>query len=158
MLREALFSIWRNEVQDTAFLDLFAGSGSVGLEALSRGARRVLLVDRQGKGLTVLSQNCRSLAEEGWQIQAVDLPQELAKLCGTGPWDLVFADPPYEFFAFDSLLSGVQNLLADSGHLAIEHSTRQTPPQKSGLLEAIDRREYGESIMTIYRKDLDPAD
>jgi 16S rRNA (guanine(966)-N(2))-methyltransferase RsmD len=152
MLREALFSIWQGQVQGATFLDLFAGAGSVGLEALSRGARRVVFVDQRGRGLPILSRNCRSLAEDGWQVLSADLPRELTRLRGTGPWDLVFADPPYEFTAFEALLSGVEDLLAVSGHLAIEHSTRRTPPDASGLLEAIERREYGESTITIYRK------
>ena len=61
--------MWNDHLEGASFLDLFAGSGAVGLEALSRGAERVVLVDRPGPGLAVLRANCRRLQEEGWVVR-----------------------------------------------------------------------------------------
>lgn len=149
-VREALFSMWSERVIGASFLDLFAGSGSVGLEALSRGARRVLLVECRGKALASLTGNCASLQEDGWRVLPADLPHDLEKLPGSGSWDLVFADPPYAFSAYRALLDGVSALLGDAGHLAVEHSTRQELPLEDVSMKAYDRREYGESALTFF--------
>jgi 16S rRNA G966 N2-methylase RsmD len=87
-----------------------------------------------------------------WRVQSADLPRDLARLGREGAWSLVFADPPYAFPDHPSLIKGVDLLLARDGVLAVEHSTREHPPQQGGSLLAIDRREYGESALTFYRR------
>lgn len=134
-----------------AFLDLFAGSGIVGLEALSRGAGRVLMVERRGRGLTVLQANCRQLDSDGWRILAADLPRQLGRVPAPGSWELVFADPPYGFSDYEALLEGIAPLLAKGARLAIEHSIRDLLPDATGGLSAHDRREYGDSALTFFR-------
>jgi 16S rRNA (guanine966-N2)-methyltransferase len=151
-VREALFSIWCRSLLDARFLDLYAGSGGVGLEALSRGARRVHFVDRGGSGIGTLERNCESLQANGWTVQAVRLPEDLSKVPNAGSWDLVFADPPYAFSEYEELLNGVARLLSAEGRLAIEHSSRTTLPADGVSIAFLERREYGESALTFYRR------
>ena len=95
-VREALFSIWSDRLEGARVLDLFAGSGVVGLEALGRGAISVLCVDDDPLAIKTLEANASRLGER-LEVRRLSLPAGIARL--GGPFDLVFADPPY---AFDS--------------------------------------------------------
>jgi 16S rRNA (guanine(966)-N(2))-methyltransferase RsmD len=150
-VREALFSIWYERVDGKRFLDLFAGSGAVGLEALSRGAREVVFVERFSRVTKVLERNCRALTDRGWLVLTADLPKDLATLVPRGTFDLIFADPPYGFSAYSLLISGVGPLLGPEGLFAVETSSRLAPPEAAGDLVLVDSRRYGESRLTFYR-------
>jgi 16S rRNA (guanine(966)-N(2))-methyltransferase RsmD len=157
-VREALFSIWRDRVDGARFLDLFAGSGVVGLEAAGRGALSVLAVDDSPRTVRVLAANAARCGEGVLEIRRLTLPDGLARLAasaeGAGPFDLVFADPPYAFGAYEELLAGVAPLLARPGteaEVAVEHSTRRDLPLEAGGLVRVDVRRYGESSVSFYR-------
>ncbi|HUF78675.1 MAG TPA: 16S rRNA (guanine(966)-N(2))-methyltransferase RsmD [Thermoanaerobaculia bacterium] len=153
-VREALFSIWQGPLSAGArVLDLFAGSGAVGLEAAGRGALRVLCVDSDRRGFAVLQSNRDRLGEALVDLRRLDLPGGLAELAerGEGPFDLLFADPPYRFPGYSVLLAAVAPLVAEDGELAVEHSARiALPPEAAGLVR-VDQRRYGESALSFYR-------
>jgi 16S rRNA (guanine966-N2)-methyltransferase len=154
-VREALFSIWREPLEDGArVLDLFAGSGVVGLEAAGRGALRVVCVDYDRRSFPILQSNRDRLGEALVDLRRLDLPAGLAELAarGDGPFDLVFADPPYRFSGYSALLAAVAPLLAEAGELAVEHSARTTLPAEAAGLVRVDLRRYGESALSFYRK------
>lgn len=154
-VREALFSIWREPLeQGASLLDLFAGSGVVGLEAAGRGALRVVCVDADRRAFPLLQSNRDRLGEALVEIRRLDLPAGLRELLdrGEGPFDLVFADPPYRFSSYGELLAGIGPLLAEHGEAAIEHSARAAPPAESGGLIRVDQRRYGESALSFYRR------
>jgi len=154
-VREALFSIWREPLERGAsLLDLFAGSGVVGLEAAGRGALRVVCVDADRRAFPLLQGNRDRLGEALVEIRCLDLPAGLVELGsrGEGPFDLVFADPPYRFSAYRQLLEGVAPLLAEDGEVAIEHSARATLPAEAGGLIRVDQRRYGECALSFYRR------
>lgn len=154
-VREALFSIWREPLEAGArVLDLFAGSGVVGLEAAGRGALRVVCVDFDRRSFPLLQGNRDRLGEGLVELRRLDLPAGLAELArrGEGPFDLVFADPPYRFSGYAALMAAVAPLLAEDGELAVEHSARVTLPAEIAGLVRVDHRRYGESALSFYRR------
>jgi 16S rRNA (guanine966-N2)-methyltransferase len=163
-VREALFSIWCESLAGCRFLDLFAGSGVVGLEAAGRGALRVVCVDQDVQAVRAIAGNAGRLGEALVEARRLILPAGLAALSGqaagggdaravapAGSFDLVFADPPYVFDAFEPLLLALPPLLARHAEIAIEHSARQQLPLTAGPLVRTDLRRYGESALAFYR-------
>lgn len=134
-------------------LDLFAGSGAVGIESASRGAAVVYLVEKDAGALEQLAENRLLLGAGEYVVIAMDLPSDLSLQPSLLPdeFDLVFADPPYQFAAFDDLASGVQPLVALGGEFVIEHATRQDLPAVLGGLGRCDQRRYGDSTLSFYR-------
>ncbi len=92
-LREALFNVLALRMEDAIFLDAYAGSGAVGIEALSRGARHAILIERNAEAVSVIRENLRSLGIEG---EATILRGSAAVLLRTRHSDVAFIDPPYE--------------------------------------------------------------
>jgi 16S rRNA (guanine966-N2)-methyltransferase len=152
-VREALFSIWRERLDGCRFLDLFAGSGVVGLEAAGRGALSVLCIDQDPQAARTIAANAARLAEPLVDTRRLTLPAGLALLTAeeAGPFDLAFADPPYRFDAFEPLLLALTPLLAAGAEIAVEHSTRRALPLTAGPLVRTDLRRYGESALAFYR-------
>jgi len=158
-VREALFSIWGERIANARFLDLFAGSGVVGLEALGRGADAVLAVDSDLRTVRMLQRNAETLSASRFAVRQLSLPAGLARLRteGAGPFDLVFADPPYAFAEYGPLLAAVVPLLVPGKEveIAVEHSSRNELPESAGGLERFDVRRYGESSLSFYRPKQD---
>lgn len=153
-VREALFSIWADRLEGARLLDLFAGSGVVGLEAVGRGALSALLIDEDLRAIKTLEANLARVGEKTVQIRRLTLPGGLGRLVSedAGPFDLVYADPPYNFQPYDALIAGVAPLLATDGEIVVEHSTRRDLPVQTGTLFRVDTRKYGESSLSFYRK------
>ena len=147
-VREALFSIWGDRLDRARVLDLFSGSGVVGLEALSRGALAVLFVDDSLRAVKTLQENAAQLGEK-IETRKLSLPAGLARLSGS--YDLVFADPPYVFGDYETLLAGIVRLLAPDGEVVVEHSTHKELPIEIGSLVRTDVRRYGDSSLSFYR-------
>ncbi|HVR95975.1 MAG TPA: 16S rRNA (guanine(966)-N(2))-methyltransferase RsmD [Thermoanaerobaculia bacterium] len=156
-VREALFSIWGDRLDGARVLDLFAGSGVVGLEAVGRGALSLLAVDDDLRAVKTLEANAARLGQGLAQVRKLILPYGLSRLVqeGAGPFDLVFADPPYAFDDYGALLTGAVPLLAPDAEVVVEHSSRRDLPPEAGRLVRVDMRRYGESALSFYR--LGPA-
>jgi 16S rRNA (guanine966-N2)-methyltransferase len=152
-VREALFSIWSDRLQGARVLDLFAGSGIVGLEAIGRGALAALAVDETLAAVKTLEANAARLGERLLTIRRLTLPAGLVRLVeeGAGPFDLVYADPPYNFNPYEDLLRSVIPLLASDAEVAVEHSSRRDLPIEVGPLTRVEARKYGESAISFYR-------
>ncbi len=154
-VREALAAVWQHRFEGTAVLDLFAGSGAFGIEAVSRGARRALCLEASPRSLAVLKGNLSKLdLAETIEARRADLPRDLLRLAQRegGSFELVFADPPYDFADYEILLENAAPLLADEGELALEHSSRTRLPERTAALERQgEPRIYGESAITIYQ-------
>jgi 16S rRNA (guanine966-N2)-methyltransferase len=151
-VREALFSIWSDRLEGARVLDLFAGSGVVGLEAIGRGALSVLAVEEDLAAIKILESNAAKLGEKLLEIRRLTLPGGLACLESAGPFDLVYADPPYNFNAYETLLAGVVPLLAGEAEVVVEHSSRRDLAVEVGPLVRLDVRRYGESSLSFYRR------
>jgi len=153
-VRQALFSILGERVENARVLDLFAGSGALGLEALSRGAASCVFVDEHRQAATVIAGNLsRAKLQEGRVVRA-DVANFLRR--DAGRYDLIFADPPYTKQLGDrdhvgDLLAGgsLRPRLAEDGCFIAEISAHQASPQAPGWL-LTDRREYGSSAILLY--------
>jgi 16S rRNA (guanine(966)-N(2))-methyltransferase RsmD len=152
-IREALFAIWATRIPGARFLDLFAGSGAVGLEALSRGAASATFVERPGKTFEILRSNCGALAVGDWRAIGLHLPIGLAGRLPLPAYDLVFCDPPYAFAKHRVLLEQTAEILAPGGELACEHDLRLALPGRAGALELRDQRLYGDTALTFFGRD-----
>jgi 16S rRNA (guanine966-N2)-methyltransferase len=150
-VREALFSIWSDRLAGARVLDLFAGSGVVGLEALGRGALSAIAVDQGLQAVKTLEANAGKLGEGLLEIRRLTLPEGLARLL-PGAFDLVYADPPYNFAVYGELLEAVAPLLAADAEVAVEHSSRRELAIEAGPLTRVDVRRYGESAISFYRR------
>lgn len=158
-VREALFSIWGELLPEANLLDIFAGSAAVAIEAISRGAFAVTVVESNRTVLEALRRNLSLLPAGSARLLAQPAERALRELRGAGAqFDLVFADPPYAWVPDNDFLVGCAELLAPAGVLAIEHSARVTLPVEVGSLIRTDSRRYGESALSFYRKSgLEPG-
>ncbi len=158
-VREALFNIL-GDVTGLAVLDLFAGTGALGLEALSRGAAGAVLVDHADAAVRVIQANVATLGyQERARVVRLDVGRALRLLERQGGrYDLIFIDPPYEGSAatvtLDALGSG--SLLAPNGLVVVEHDTRNRPAEQHGLLRLGERRKYGQTEVSFYQARSDP--
>ncbi len=153
-VREALFAIWQDRIEGARFLDLFAGSGAVAFEAAGRGALEVVAVESDRRTLKGLAAARRTLGEGILTLWRARLPaglEELAAHRDGRPFDLVFADPPYGFTAYQQLLDRLAPLLAADAEVAVEHSSRARLPEEAGDLVRVDVRRYGETALSFYR-------
>lgn len=150
-IRNALFNSIHAELPGTNVLDVFAGTGSVGLEALSRGAKHVTFVERDRLAQKILSKNITTLGVEerttiirapanGW-LGAADPEQ----------YDIIFADPPYYDPQF-STVERIFGLLKPGGLMVLSHPGRGEIPTKTGVV-VVDNRSYGNAYLTYYRRD-----
>lgn len=149
-VREAIFNILP-EVEGARVLDLFAGSGALGIEALSRGAVHATFIDMDKTALKVLRQN---LAELGLEDRATVVAQEAVTAARRGapePWQFVFVDPPYASdLATRSVLALPARSLAPDARIVIEHDRRHAPPDVLGTLLRTDQRKYGDTLVSFY--------
>ncbi len=169
-LRETLFNVLAPRIQGATFLDLYAGSGAVGMEALSRGARAVTFVERAPAALSVLRANLAKLGiTTGFRIQPgsvgaylrrQDAGQKPAREAGRQPapptaFDLVFLDPPYdaaqEYAATLNLLGASQaGLLAPGALVIAEHRRKERLEERYASLERTRLLEQGDASLSFY--------
>ena len=148
-VREALFSILGVRVRDARVLDLFAGSGALGIEALSRGAGRATFVDIAPGALAALRANLAALGADAEVVRADALRWLRAASPGARQYDLVFLDPPYR--RTEGLGAGLSDLLPAvlaRGALVVAESDRRSPLELQ--IHAIDERRYGDTLIRIH--------
>jgi len=155
-LRETLFNVLAARMEGTAFLDLYAGSGAVGIEALSRGAARVVFVERAAPALKVLRTNLARLEiKEGFEIRAAAVSAFLRRGTEGAGFDVVFLDPPYdaeaEYASVLALLGGAALGLLNEGALVIaEHRRKEKLEQNYGSLVRMRLLEQGDAALSFY--------
>lgn len=151
-VREALFEVLGEAVEGARVLDLYSGTGAIGIEALSRGAEWCDFVESDSKAQAVIRENLtRTALLDVSKLYPMPVSRALARL--QGPYDLVVADPPYEYDRAEAELNQVATggLLAEGGILAVEHSQRKPWPQELGGRQQLTSRRYGDTRITIYR-------
>jgi 16S rRNA (guanine(966)-N(2))-methyltransferase RsmD len=155
-VKEAIFNILGPPAENARVLDLYAGAGSLGLEALSRGAQEAVFVDRAGDAARSVRENLVSL---GWEARGrvitADVQPALARLCGAGErFDWVFVDPPYATDeaprTLDALGGARAGVLGESPVVVVEHDRRRAPADVHGVLARSDRRRYGDTEVSFY--------
>lgn len=154
-VREALFSILGNRLPNSRLLDLYAGTGAVGIEALSRGARHVTCVESNAQALKLLRQNVSDCGmAQQMTVQAKTVKQFLGRPDQwNGPYDIVFADPPYAIAQeLESLFNDVatDRLFAADSWLVVEHAEKTTLPIQLGRSTFLRRYHYGDTALSIF--------
>ncbi|HEV2135333.1 MAG TPA: 16S rRNA (guanine(966)-N(2))-methyltransferase RsmD [Terracidiphilus sp.] len=159
-LRETLFNVLAPRIEGAAFLDLYAGSGAVGIEALSRGAASVTFVERAPAALKVLRANLTRLGlTEGFRIQPGQVGAFLRRTLDAEPsgFDLIFLDPPYdaaeEYTATLGLLGGeAVGLVAAGGRVIAEHRRKVRLEEGYGGLSRVRLLEQGDAALSFYSR------
>jgi 16S rRNA (guanine966-N2)-methyltransferase len=157
-LRETLFNILRAEVPEAVFVDCYAGSGAVGLEALSRGAQQVFWIEQDAIAAAVIEQNLEALGLRGKaKIVRADAKAGLQRLVSQGVRaDLCFLDPPYtdlpEALRVIAWLCD-SSLMQPEGILILEHSRRDSTPQQVGRWQRTRLLAQGSSALSFYRRE-----
>jgi 16S rRNA (guanine966-N2)-methyltransferase len=156
-VKQTLFAVLEPDLAGAVVLDLFAGSGAGGIEALSRGAARALFVERDGGASRAIAENLRrtGLAERG-EVVRRDVAAWLADEAGAGPaapFGIVLIDPPYaDTDALARALELIGPYLAPGGVVVAKHFWRDAPPAGPGLLASVRERRFGETALTFYRR------
>lgn len=148
-VRETLFNILQNQIEDAVFVDAFAGSGAVGIEALSRGATLAFFVETSKKALQALESNLSFCEEEQWRIYTLTVLKALDVIRDASQHvDLLFFDPPYDYDRYGELLSKASSLFPEA-ELILETSTRSSvkaPP----ALKLVKERTIGETRLQFF--------
>jgi 16S rRNA (guanine966-N2)-methyltransferase len=152
-VREALFSILGDRVPDARFLDLFAGTGANGIEALSRGASSAVFLDLDRRSLETIRANLASAkVEDRAEVSRAKLPADLKEGIVRKRFALIFADPPHAFKAFDELLAAIRQagLLEPEGLIVVEHDKRNRPPEACADFERFREATYGNTVLSLF--------
>lgn len=152
LVRGAVFSLLGTATQGVRALDLFAGTGSLGIEALSRGALWVDFVEVDRRQCATLRQSLESLGHtERAHVYCARAERAITFL--QGPYDLVLFDPPYDYPTIDTLLQYMAqaSLVRGGGLLVVEHSSRRPLQESYGSLRLFKQRRYGDTCISLYK-------
>ena len=150
-VKQALFNILGEQVSGAVFLDLYAGTGGIGIEALSRGASRAVLVDDSRKSLQVIRRNVEQ-AGCGDAAQVIAAKAESFIRKAAERFDIVFLDPPYtqEIERLLDLIAGSE-LLEPDAIVVAEHFKKQPSPESAGRLSLYREARYGDTVLAFYQ-------
>ncbi len=151
--KESLFNILTPRIGDSRFLDLFAGTGSVGIEALSRGAAHVTFVESDRRAQALIAENlARCAIADGYAIiraSASRAVQTFQRSPSFVPFDIILLDPPYDHPAADAL-AGIDALVASDGLVVFEHARKAPVPESAGRLVLTRDLVSGDSALAFY--------
>lgn len=156
-IKKSLFDILGDRVVDASFLDIYAGTGSVGIEALSRGARHVLFVEKETHLARLIRENLRMCKlEKRAEVMEIDIlsyNKEGGKFFLTEQFDLIFAGPPYKLNLTKDTLDIILklNLLKKNGWVICQHHFKEKVPEKEGFLSLFRKERYGKTVMSFYK-------
>jgi 16S rRNA (guanine966-N2)-methyltransferase len=152
-LREAIFNILADRVENSVVLDLFAGTGALGIEAFSRGAQSVVFVDNSKSAIAVLKKNISTCAlHKNATIIKWDILKNLNCIKSINPaFDLVFLDPPYNKDCLKPVLNNLHRneALEKGACLVVEHSDAEPVPPQMPVFNITDERRYGRTLVSL---------
>ncbi|MDJ0714833.1 MAG: 16S rRNA (guanine(966)-N(2))-methyltransferase RsmD [Prochloraceae cyanobacterium] len=153
-VREALFNIWQGEIAGCRWLDICAGSGSMGAEALCRGASEVVGIEQSGRACGIIKENWQKVArsEQKYRVIRGDAIERLKNLAGE-KFDRIYFDPPYASNLYQPVLEAIANLqlLAEDGEMALECDPKQWNPITVSGLEICRQKIYGNTTVIFYQ-------
>lgn len=151
MVKEAIFSAIQFDVEGRSFLDLFAGSGQMGIEAISRGAKNAVFIDNNSEAISVIKGN---LQKTGFTDYAKVIKGEYSSFLAStnDKFDIAFLDPPYHIGILEKALSSVTKVMSEHGIIICEHPTDVKVPENLQDFSLERQRKYGKIIISIYRK------
>ncbi|HBE18262.1 MAG TPA: 16S rRNA (guanine(966)-N(2))-methyltransferase RsmD [Cyanobacteria bacterium UBA11149] len=160
-VREAIFNIWQGAIASCRWLDLCAGTGSMGAEALCRGASLVVGIDKWSKSCSIVQQNWEMVAQPGqeFQVWRGDVVMRLKSLAGE-KFDRIYFDPPYASDLYQPVLDAIAvgEILASEGEIAVEHNPHSWQAITIPTLEICRQKVYGNTAVTFYRRALENLD
>ncbi|MEA5503092.1 16S rRNA (guanine(966)-N(2))-methyltransferase RsmD [Halotia wernerae UHCC 0503] len=152
-VREAVFNIWQGKIAGCRWLDVCAGTGSMGAEALCRGASLVIGIEQSSRACVTIQQNWQQVAdaEQEWRVLRGNVTQQLKSLAGK-QFDRIYFDPPYASGLYQPVLEAIANydLLDISGELAAEHNPQGWIPPVIATWEICRQKVYGNTALTFY--------
>lgn len=152
--KENLFNILQNHIENAIVIDLFSGSGALGIEALSRGAKKVYFCDNNRAALTLTKKNLFFAPESDYEIVKGDFSDCLQRLGARGvKADIILSDPPYELKLTSQILKSIEkaSILASGGKIIIERSVSDKEKTTS-IYDLADERKYGDTVINIFQK------
>jgi 16S rRNA (guanine(966)-N(2))-methyltransferase RsmD len=160
-VKQTLFAILDPDLEGARFLDLFAGSGAAGIEALSRGAASAVFVEKDARAADVINANLHAagLAGSAAEVVRSDALSFVARANRSTPFDVAIVDPPYAetelLGRILDALGGTEAPLAPEARVIAKHFWRDRPPNRIGLLASERDRRFGETALTFYRRQED---
>ncbi|MCX7774077.1 MAG: 16S rRNA (guanine(966)-N(2))-methyltransferase RsmD, partial [Clostridia bacterium] len=155
-VKESVFNMLMPYIEDTKVLDLFAGSGNLGLEALSRGAQKAVFIDESKLCRSIIEENLqKAKLEEKGTVLTAEVTTGLQRLSEKGEtFDLVFMDPPYNMNFVVKTLHNLEkfDIINEDGIVACEHHEDETPPETVGNLTRVRFKTYGDTCFSFYVK------
>ena len=149
-LRETLFNILAPRVEGARVLDLFAGTGAVALEALSRGAAAATCLDNDRRAAKLIEENAALCGERNrCAIIRDDVARALQRAVPGGPFDIIVLDPPYDYAALEAAVRDAGGQRTADGIIVLEHASRVSPPSPPGLTRTRTVKS-GDSALTFY--------
>ena len=156
-VREALFNMWRDRIAGSRWLDLCAGNGSMGAEALCRGASRVVGIEQHGKACKIIEQNWQQVAqpEQSYQVLKGDVLVKIKSLEGQ-QFDWIYLDPPYDSYLYLPVLKAIASgkLVTAEGAIAVEHNPKLWQAKEVSGLEIYRTKSYGNTTLSFYALNL----
>lgn len=154
-MRESVFAILDPDLEGKSFLDLFSGSGTIALEAVSHGATDVSLCEMDKSKARIVFQNVKMAEEVGVRIKCHFMAVELYLKRCKEKFDFIFMDPPFPYKFRKELIetAGSRKLLKEGGKLLIHYPEEDALPDRIGNLTLVDKRVYGRSIVNFYAYD-----
>ncbi len=153
-VRKALFDIL-GDIEGLSFLELFAGSGAVGFEALSQGAKEVVFVEKDRKCIEKIEENLSVLGFLSSRVLGADIFRAIEKLAKERvKFDLIFLDPPYYGDLSKKTLQtlGAYDILAPNGFIVVQHFKKDNLPDRLGDLVLFKQARYGDTLLSFYKK------
>lgn len=153
-VRQAIFNILGDRIIDAAFLDLYAGTGAVGIEALSRGATKTVFVDENSLRVNIIKELLEKFGLKDMARVVKDKASNFIKK-SESVFDIIFVDPPYASGELDMVLPFIdeRGILGDNGIVIAEHSSKKKLPLEIGSLKLIKTYKYGDTSLTLYGKE-----
>ena len=154
-LRKALFDILKDKVSGSLFLELFCGTGSIGIEAISRNAKGVVFVDKDSDCIKILKDNLSFIPPNTYSILKSDVFEAINILFKNKKiFDIVFLDPPYYKELAKKSLNKLSNcdILSPNGIIVVQHYKKDLIPEKINRLAIFRQEKYGDTILSFYRK------
>lgn len=151
-LRETLFNVLAGRVDGARMLDAYAGTGAVGIEAISRGAAHVTFLERDPRAIDLIAENlARCGVRDGYTVLRADAVKGNQSALAE-PFDVVFVDPPYAM-APEAAASVVADAVRPNGRMVLEHARRTTPPARLGALTLTRTLQAGDSALSFYTRE-----
>jgi len=150
-VKQAIFNILGN-IEGCRVLDLFAGTGSIGIEALSRGAVHAVFVDGDPEAIRLIRKNLQQTGfDDPARVLRLQIPSELKRIRHS-TFDLIFIDPPYDRNLVNPTIRAVarEKILAPRGTVVVEHSPREPIADDAGLT-LVDQRKYGQTVISFLK-------